>query len=58
MKPEDAKAIGQFQLALNGVLNVFNAYGLGVHIPEAKKAITKLALQLHHRLNGEDVPIG
>lgn len=58
MKLKESKAIGQFNLALNGALDVFNAYGLGVHIPEVKKAITELALKLHQRLNGEDVPIG
>jgi len=52
-----AKAIGQFELQLNGILGVFNVHGPRISIPEVKKAITEHALQLHERLNGKDVPI-
>jgi len=57
MKESDKKAIGQFKLQLNGVMGPFNSYGLGVYIPPAIEEAVKLALQLHRRLNGEDVPI-
>ena len=52
------KALGQFRLQLNGALTPFNSYGLGVFITPAIGEIVKLALQLHERLNGHDVPIG
>lgn len=51
------KAIGQFKLQLNGVMQPFNLYGLNVHITPAIEEITVLALRLHERLNGNDVPI-
>ncbi len=54
---EEDKAIGQFKLQLNGVLAPFNLYGMHIYIPPAIKEIERLALQLHRRLNGEDIPI-
>jgi len=52
------KAIGQFKLQMNVVMQPFHYYGMGVHIPPAIEAITELALKLHERLNGKDIPIG
>lgn len=57
MAVDEEKAVGQFKLQLNGILSPFNSYGLGVHISPAIKEIVRLALQLHRRLNGEDIPI-
>ncbi len=57
MTIDDEKAIGQFKLQLNGVLSPFNLYGMNVYITPAISEIVKLALQLHQRLNGEDIPI-
>ena len=54
---EEHKAVQQYKLQLNGVLSVFDVYGLGHEIPYAKEIITELALQLHKRLNGIDHPI-
>ncbi len=54
---DDKKAIGQFKLQLNGVLNTFAKYGMDVYVPQAIEEIVKLSLALHRRLNGEDVPI-
>ena len=54
---EKHKAVGQYKLQLNGVLGVFNVYGLGHEIPYAIEIITELALQLNKRLNGVDHPI-
>ncbi len=54
---EKAKAVGQFKLQLNGALEPFNLYGLGLEIPYAKEIITELALQLHKRLSGIDHPV-
>lgn len=50
-----AKAIGQFRLALHGVFDPFDMYGMGAYIPQAEEGIIKLALRLHRRLNGEDI---
>ena len=54
------KTIGQFRLALNGVMTPFSGkvnYGLAVHVPQVIDEIVKLALKLHDRLNGKDIPI-
>ena len=56
-KEERDKALGQFRLQGNGIMRMYNSYGLGVHIPETIASFEKLALQLHERLNGNDVPI-
>lgn len=53
----EEKAIGQFRLQLNGVFTPFRVYGLDVFIPGAVDETIQLALQLHERLNGKDVPI-
>ena len=54
---DEAKCIGQFKLQLNGTMQPFHFYGMDVHIPSAIEEITKLALKLHRRLNGEQIPI-
>ena len=51
------KAVGQFNLALNDVFSPFMRFGLADDVPEAKKVVLVLALKLHKRLNGEDIPI-
>ena len=51
------KAIGQFRLQLNGVFEPFLCYGLQDFVPEAIREVVILALQLHDRLSGKDVPI-
>lgn len=55
---EYAKALFQFRGAVVSVMQVFSLYGLDVHIPGAAGEVEKLAIQLHHRLSGLDVPIG
>ena len=50
------KAIGQFNLALNQVLQPLCLYGQGDYVASAKKEIESLAIQLHHRLCGLDEP--
>ena len=52
-----SKAVGQFKLQLGAVMAPFHQYGMGVHITPAIDYITELALLLHKRLNGNDVPI-
>ena len=51
-----SKAIGQFQLALNGIMNPLRLYGQGSYVDSASMEIVKLAWQLHWRLEGVDIP--
>jgi hypothetical protein len=51
------KAVGQFNLTLNGIFEPFMYYGQDVYIAQAKIEVLKIALALHQRLNGFDVPI-
>ena len=51
------KAIGQFKLALNGVLSIDNFKSVD-ELVNAKDRIVGLALQFHDRLDGKDVVIG
>ena len=60
MSVDEKKAIGQFRLQLNGAFRPFTGkvnYGQDVFVPQAIEEIIKLALLLHRRLNGEDIPI-
>ena len=54
---DNEKAVGQFKLQLNGVLSPFKLYGMDIYVTPAIEQIVELALQLHRRLNGEDIPI-
>ena len=51
-----AKAISQFKLALNGIMNPLRLYGQGFYVDSASEEIVSLALQLHNRLEGLDEP--
>jgi len=51
------KAVGQLRLQLNGILGVFDMYGLGVHIPSAISAIVAVCEQFGMRVRGDDEPI-
>ena len=57
---QEAKARFQFRGKVTTVLEVFNVYGLDVYNKEGAitRQIETLALQLHRRMNGEDIPIG
>ena len=55
--PNYAKAVGQFKLQLNGVLEPFRLYGLDVFIPGAIEEITCLAEDFGLRVRGVDKPI-
>lgn len=53
-----AKAVGQFRLAVGGVLTVFNMCGMGVYIGETQETIVKLAEDFALRVRGDlDKPI-
>ncbi len=53
---EFEKAIGQFQLALNRVMNPLRLYGQEHYVGTAIPEIISLAVQLHWRLSGIDQP--
>lgn len=50
------KCIGQFKLALNGIMKPLRLYGQDTYVDSATKEIESLAIQLHHRLGGIDEP--
>ena len=50
------KAIGQFRLALNAILNPLRLYGQGQYVDSASEEIVSLAIQLHLKLYGVDIP--
>jgi len=50
------KAIGQFRLALNGIMKPLCLYGQDVYVASASEEIVSLAVQLHERLSGIDKP--
>ena len=50
------KCVGQFRLALNGIMNPLRLYGQGQYVGTASEEIVSLAIQLHLKLSGLDVP--
>ena len=50
------KCVGQFNLALGGVLNPLRMYGQDHYVDEVQQEIVSLAVQLHHKLSGLDIP--
>lgn len=56
-KEEKTKAVKQCKLQFNGVFEPFKAYGLQEYIPGAIEQSIELALLLHKRLNGQDIPV-
>ena len=53
-----AKAVGQFKLAVGGVLSVFSMYGMDVYIRGAQEEIVRLAEDFGQRIRGDlDKPI-
>lgn len=53
-----ATAIGQFRMAVGGVLRVFDMYGMGVYIGNAQEEIVRLAEDFGQRVRGNlDKPI-
>ena len=53
---DTAKALGQFRLALNGLLKPLRYYGQDVYVDSVTGEIEKLAWQLHWKLEGVDMP--
>ena len=52
------KALFQFRGAVLEALNPLRKYGQQDYVVEVVPVLEKLAVQLHHRLSGLDVPIG
>ena len=50
------KAVGQFRLALNSILNPLRLYGQGHYVDTAKEELVSLAIQLHLKLYGIEMP--
>lgn len=50
------KAVGQFKLNINTVLNPLRLYGQGAYVDTATEEIVSLALQLHNKLSGVEEP--
>ena len=50
------KALGQFRLQLNGIMNPLRLYGQGHYVETASEEIVSLAIQLHLKLYGVDIP--
>jgi len=53
---EIAKYVGQFSLALNGIMKPLRLYGQAHYVDMASQEIVKLAWQLHWKLDGIDLP--
>ncbi len=51
-----SKALGQFQLTLNGLMMPLRLYGQGHYVDMVCPAILKMAWTLHWRLVGVDTP--
>ena len=51
------KALSQFRLQLNGIMNCFRCYGLDNDVEGACEEIIKLAEQFSMRTRGKNVPI-
>lgn len=54
---EYKKAVGQLRLQLNGVMKVFDMYGLGEFIPGAIAEVIDLCEQFGMRVRKKDEPI-
>ena len=51
------KALGQFRLQLNGIMNCFRCYGLNLDVDGAIGETVKLAELFAMRVRGKEIPI-
>jgi len=51
------KARGQLKIQTANVLDVFNCYGMGIHIKDITEECVHLAEQFAMRVRGKDIPI-
>ena len=52
------KAVGQFQMAVGVVMEPLMKYGQQYYVGSAIEELKSLAIQLHWKLSGIDVPFG
>lgn len=50
------KIIGQYRLQLNGLLKPLRLYGQGGYVDAAMEELVSLAIQVHLKLSGVDIP--
>jgi len=50
------KIIGQYRLKLNGLMHPLRLYGQGYYVDGAIDELVSLAVQMHLRLSGVDIP--
>jgi hypothetical protein len=50
------KILGQYRLRLNGLLKPLRLYGQGVVVDAVADELVHLALQMHMKLSGVDMP--
>ena len=50
------KAIGQYRLKLNGLMQPLRKYGQEQYVDQAIDELVHMGILLHYRLSGEDVP--
>ena len=51
------KAVGQYRLKINGLMQPLRKYGQKEYVDQAIDELVHLAIALHYRLSGVDVPI-
>ncbi len=51
-----SKALGQYRLALNGLMHPLRLYGQQHYVDQVIEELVQLAVRLHYRLCYEDVP--
>jgi len=50
------KIVGQYRLALNDLMRTLYIYGLNIYVDGMKESLVSLAIQMHLRLSGVDIP--
>jgi len=50
------KIVGQYRLQLNGLLHPLRLYGQGHYVDGVLVELEKLAIQMHLKLSGLDIP--
>lgn len=50
------KILGQYRMKLNGLLHPLRLYGQAPYVDSVSEELVSLAVQLHLRLNGVDMP--
>ena len=61
MNPEEEEAyfdkcVGQFRLAVGTITAPLRLYGQGLWVDKVNEEVVSLAIQLHYKLSGLDIP--